>query len=154
MNGEVYQIPCLLEPWDNFSYHFTYIFLGVPELGWEHAAWQAQQAEMFANLFLAMSNATNGQLSVAAVHGQHPGVHYQLAAEYAISRRKLAEAKCSQIQSYPSQDPLLQDTMFYGQRAWRAGKIEAVDLQREKEGIEALQYRERTKTKHCQVRFH
>ena len=56
-----------------------------------------------------------------------------------------------QIQSYPSQDPMLQDPFFYGQRPWRSGKVEAVDMQREKEGIEALQYLERTKTKHCQV---
>ena len=78
-------------------------------------------------------------------------MHYQLAAEYAISRRKLADEQCSQIQSYPAQDPLLQDTIFYGQRPWRSGKVEPVDMQREKEGIEALQYRERTKTKHCQT---
>ena len=71
----------------------------MPELGWEHAAWQALQAEMFANLFLAMSNGSNSQSTVTAVHGQHPGVHYQLAAEYAISRRKLTEEQCSQVES-------------------------------------------------------
>jgi len=126
---------------DNFKWKS-----GVAELGWEHAAWQSLQAEMFANLFLSQ-----GGGSSVMIHGQHPGVHYQLAAEYAISRRKLAEEQCSQIQSYPSPDPLLQDTAFYGQRAWRSGKIEPVDMQREKEGIQALQYLERTKTKHCQI---
>jgi len=128
---------------DNFKWKS-----GVAELGWEHAAWQSLQAEMFANLFLSQSGGGGGGVMM---HGQHPGVHYQLAAEYAISRRKLAEEQCSQIQSYPSPDPLLQDSVFYGQRAWRSGKIEPVDMQREKEGIQALQYLERTKTKHCQI---
>ena len=39
---------------------------------------------------------------------------------------------------------------FYGQRPWRPGKacLDPPDLQKEKEGVEALQYRERTKTRH------
>jgi hypothetical protein len=37
---------------------------------------------------------------------------------------------------------------FYGQRAWRPGKQEPPDAAREKAGLEALQYRERTRTKH------
>ena len=119
---------------------------GVPELGWEHAAWQATQAAMFAALFLDAHK--NGQ---QAIQTQHPGIYFQLAADYAISRRKLAEEQCSQIQSYPQPDPLMEVPAFYGQRPWRPGKIEPVDLQREKEGIEALQYRERTKTKHSEI---
>jgi len=119
---------------------------GVPELGWEHAAWQATQSAMFAQLFLDAHR--NGQ---QAIQTQHPGIYFQLAADYAISRRKLAEEQCNQIQSYPQPDPLMDTPIFYGQRPWRPGKIEPVDLQREKEGIEALQYRERTKTKHSEI---
>ena len=119
---------------------------GVPELGWEHSAWQSAQAAMFANLFLDAHR--NGQL---AIQTQHPGIYFQLAADYAVSRRKLAEEQCNQITSYPEPDPLLDYTEFYGQRPWRPGKIEPVDMQREKEGIEALQYIERTKTKHSQL---
>jgi len=119
---------------------------GVPELGWEHAAWQCTQATMFARLFLDAYK--NGQ---QAIQTQHPGIYFQLAADYAISRRKLAEEQCSQIQSYPDPDPLAETSEFFGQRPWRPGKLEPVDLQREKEGIEAMQYRERTKTKHSDL---
>ena len=118
----------------------------MPELGWEHAAWQSLQAAMFANLFLEVHR--NGQI---AIQTQHPGIYYQLASDYAVSRRKLAEDQCSQIQSYPDPDPLCSQVDYYGQRPWRPGKIEPVDLPREKEGMEALQYRERTKTKHSQI---
>jgi len=119
---------------------------GMPELGWEHAAWQCQQSAMFANLFLEVHR--NGQI---AIQTQHPGIYYQLASDYAVSRRKLAEEQCSQLQSYPDPDPLCNQVEFYGQRPWRPGKMEPVDLPREKEGIEALQYRERTKAKHSQI---
>ena len=40
----------------------------MPELGWEHAAWQCQQSAMFANLFLEVHR--NGQI---AIQTQHPG---------------------------------------------------------------------------------
>ena len=58
------------------------------------------------------------------------------------------------MSSYPAPDPLAttpQAIEFYGQRAWRPGKQEAPDLAKEKEGTEALQYRERTRTKHSQI---
>ena len=43
----------------------------MPELGWEHAAWQCQQSAMFANLFLEVHR--NGQI---AIQTQHPGKVY------------------------------------------------------------------------------
>ena len=65
-------------------------------------------------------------------------------------RRKLADSLCSAVSSYPAPDPLAvtpQPIEFYGQRPWRPGKQEPPDLAKEKEGIETLQYRERTWTK-------
>ena len=58
------------------------------------------------------------------------------------------------MSSYPAPDPLAvtpQSIEFFGQRPWRPGKQEPPDLAKEKEGIEALQYRERTRTKHSQI---
>ena len=125
---------------------------------------QAGQAAAFGQLF---SDAVRAGQS--AVQTQHPGIYFQLGAEYAISRcaitvkplvikdcarRKLADSLCSAVSSYPSPDPLAvtaQSTEFYGQRPWRPGKQEPPDLAKEKEGIEALQYRERTRTKHSQI---
>ena len=69
-------------------------------------------------------------------------------------RRKLADSLCSAVSSYPAPDPLAvtpQPIEFYGQRPWRPGKQEPPDLAKEKEGIEALQYREKTWTKHSQI---
>merc|ERR1719370_1775496 len=121
---------------------------GPAQLSWEHGAWQAGQAAAFGQLFSEAVRA--GQ---SAVQTQHPGLYLQLGAEYAISRRKLADSLCSAVSSYPAPDPLAvtpQSIEFYGQRPWRPGKQEAPDLAKEKEGIEALQYRERTQTKHSQ----
>jgi hypothetical protein len=50
---------------------------GPGELAWEQAAWQAGQAAAFAQLFM------EAQQSAQA---QHPGIFFQLAANYAISR--------------------------------------------------------------------
>jgi hypothetical protein len=40
---------------------------------------------------------------------------------------------------------------FYGQRPWRPNRLDPVDLQREREGILALQYRERTLVPHSRL---
>jgi len=115
------------------------------QLSWEHAAWQAQQSLAFGLMF--RDAARGGQ---QAVQTQHPGVYFLLAAEYSISRRKLAESLCSQVTSYPQPDPLqgLNSLEYYGQRPWREGKLEPSDLGKEGQGVEALMYRERTRTKH------
>ena len=39
----------------------------------------------------------------------------------------------------------------YGQRPWRVGKQEPPDSAREKDGIEAMQFKERTRAKHSQA---
>ena len=66
--------------------------IGPAELAWEHAGWQSGQCTVFGNMF---QEAIRGGLP--AIQTQHPGIYYQLAAEYAISRRKLAEELCSQV---------------------------------------------------------
>jgi len=120
---------------------------GPTSLSWEHAAWQSHQAQFFAQLFLEACKA--GQ---TAIQTQHPGVYFYLAAEYCISRRKLADTQCSSVITYPENDPLSgAATMeFYGQRPWRVGKPEPSDLTKEKEGLDAMCYREK-KTKHSKL---
>jgi len=120
---------------------------GPPQLSWEQAAWQAAQAAAFGHQFVEACK--GGQ---SAVQTQHPGIYFHLAAEYSISRRKLADSLCSLVTTYPCPDPLQgMNTMeYYGQRPWRVGKQEPSDLAREKEGIEAMQFRERTRAKHSQ----
>jgi len=123
-------------------------YYGPPQLSWEQAAWQAGQAAGFGGQFVEACK--GGQ---AALQTQHPGIYLHLAAEYSISRRKLADSLCSMVTTYPCPDPLqgMATMEFYGQRPWRVGKQEPSDLAREKEGIEAMQFRERTRTKHSQT---
>ena len=75
-----------------------------------------------------------------------------MAAEYSISRRKLSDTQCNSVMTYPSPDPLEGVTTmeFYGQRPWRVGKSEPVDQNKEKEGIDAMLYREK-KVKHSKI---
>ena len=68
-----------------------------------------------------------------------------------IFRRKLAEEQCNQEAHYPDPDPLVGQVEFYGQRPWRSGRLDPVDMQREKEGVLALQHRERTLVRHSQL---
>jgi len=119
-----------------------------PQLSWEQAAWQAGQAEGFGGQFVEACK--GGQ---PALQTQHPGIYFHLAAEYSISRRKLADSLCSMVTTYPCPDPLqgMATMEYYGQRPWRVGKQEPSDLAREKEGIEAMQFRERTRAKHSQT---
>eukprot|EP00090_Calanus_glacialis_P046275 TRINITY_DN9003_c0_g1_i1.p1 TRINITY_DN9003_c0_g1~~TRINITY_DN9003_c0_g1_i1.p1 ORF type:complete len:1113 (-),score=443.03 TRINITY_DN9003_c0_g1_i1:88-3426(-) len=121
---------------------------GPPQLSWEQAAWQAGQAAGFGSQFVEACK--GGQ---TAVQTQHPGIYFHLAAEYSISRRKLADSLCSMVSTYPCPDPLqgMATMEYYGQRPWRVGKQEPSDLAREKEGIEAMQFRERTRAKHSQT---
>jgi len=119
-----------------------------PQLSWEQAAWQAGQAEGFGNQFVEACK--GGQ---PALQTQHPGIYFHLAAEYSISRRKLSDSLCTMVTTYPCPDPLqgMAIMEYYGQRPWRVGKQEPSDLAREKEGIEAMQFRERTRAKHSQT---
>jgi hypothetical protein len=56
------------------------------------------------------------------------------------------------VNVYPEPDPLagMDQLEFYGQRAWRPGKLSAEppDPSKEKLGIQALQYREKHQVNH------
>ena len=117
--------------------------VGLDGLAFEHSGWQSEQCKTFAHIF---SEAIN--LGLPAIQTQHPGLYYQQAARYAIKRRQLSEELCFEVDVYPIPDPLTnaENLEFYGQRPWRPGKvaIEPPDMETERAGIQALQFRERT----------
>ena len=116
--------------------------IGLEELAFEHSGWQSEQCKTFAQIF---SEAI--QLGLPAIQTQHPGLYYQQAARYAIKRRQSSEELCFEANSYPSPDPLEngESLEFYGQRPWRPSKvaIEPPDMESERAGIKALQFREK-----------
>ena len=119
--------------------------VGLEELAFEHSGWQSEQCKTFAQIF---SEAIS--LGLPAIQTQHPGLYYQQAARYAIKRRQSSEELCFDANSYPSPDPLANASSleFYGQRPWRPSKvaIEPPDMETERAGIQALQYREKSLT--------
>jgi hypothetical protein len=80
---------------------------GPGELAWEQAAWQAGQAAAFAQLFL------EAQQSAQA---HHPGIYFQLAANYAISRSFLLK-QCFGIRVHLIR--MLIQNMFARERTFR-----------------------------------
>ena len=119
--------------------------VGLEELAFEHSNWQSEQCKTFAQIF---SEAIN--LGLPAIQTQHPGLYYQQAARYAIKRRQSSEELCFEANVYPVPDPLAdaENLEFYGQRPWRPSKvaIEPPDMEGERAGIKAIQFRERTLT--------
>ena len=117
--------------------------IGLDELAFEHSGWQSEQCKTFAQIF---SEAIS--LGLPAIQTQHPGLYYQQAARYAIKRRQSSEELCFEANTYPSPDPLenANSLEFFGQRPWRPSKvaIEPPDMETERAGIQALQYREKT----------
>lgn len=111
---------------------------GISELAFEHSAWMSKQFHVFGDLFDEAI-----KLGLTAIQTQHPGFYYQQAANHAIARKQLCRGSCKSSSEAPSSDPLesLGSLDFYGQRPWRQGhqSIDPPDLQREKEGIAALQ---------------
>ena len=82
-------------------------------LAFEHKAWQSHQCDFFASVFEeAIKN------GLPAIQTQHPGLYYQQAAQYAISRREMAEELCAEVKTYPSPDPMenMDKMEFFGQR--------------------------------------
>ena len=149
---------------------------GPAQLSWEHAAWQVQNVPVKGDLVLThnLTGWSSSSLWPALLRGGsrwskrsadaaswsllstwrrvcHQQVHFDLDRMNNAKdniRRKLADSLCS------APDPLAvtpQPIEFYGQRPWRPGKQEPPDLAKEKEGIEALQYREKTWTNHSQI---
>ncbi|KAH0955604.1 hypothetical protein HN011_000445 [Eciton burchellii] len=121
--------------------------IGPKELMFEHHAWMSSQFSTFAELFDEAI-----RQGLPAVQTQHPGYYFQLAANHAGLRQSACKELCQNVHSYPDSDPLLGEEKleFYGQRAWRPGKLSAepADTAKEVIGIQALQYREKTTVNH------
>ncbi|BFZ15043.1 hypothetical protein BsWGS_18082 [Bradybaena similaris] len=116
---------------------------GIPELSFEHSAWMSKQFQVFGDLFDEAI-----KLGLTAIQTQHPGFYYQQAANHAVFRKQLCQGLCMQPQEIKSAEVVaefLGPVEFYGQRKWRQGhqSIEPPDLQVEREGILALQTKER-----------
>jgi hypothetical protein len=79
--------------------------------------------------------------NLTAVQTQHPGFYYHPAANHAIQRRNYRKEININKKIDTSLIESLNQLEFYGQRPWRQGQqgIEILDLQKEKEGILALQ---------------
>lgn len=112
--------------------------IGIAELAFEHSAWMSKQFQLFGDLFDEAI-----KLGLTAIQTQHPGFYYQQAANHAVSRKQLCRGLCKPLTQVLHPDPLenLHSLDFYGQRPWRQGhqSIEPPDMQREKDGILALQ---------------
>ncbi|GAB6030246.1 Trafficking protein particle complex subunit 11, variant 2 [Chamberlinius hualienensis] len=123
--------------------------VGPEELAFEHCAWMSKQFCSFGDLF-----EESIKLGLSAIQTQHPGFYYQQAAVHAVARRKKCQQLCQD--AINSKNPSVINTSsveYYGQRAWRPGvqAIEPPDLQLEKEGIRALQYKEFTEINHSSL---
>ncbi|XP_062584990.1 trafficking protein particle complex subunit 11-like [Saccostrea cucullata] len=112
--------------------------VGCPELAFEHSAWMSKQFQVFGDLFDEAI-----KLGLTAIQTQHPGFYYQQAANHSINRKQLCRGLCKPLNAVFQPDPLesLSNLDFYGQRPWRQGhqSIEPPDMQRERDGIMALQ---------------
>uniref|UniRef100_A0AAF5Q4C5 Foie-gras_1 domain-containing protein n=1 Tax=Wuchereria bancrofti TaxID=6293 RepID=A0AAF5Q4C5_WUCBA len=107
----------------------------------EHLLWKGKQCSLFANLF---ERAVIGGL--VAVSTQHPGMYLQAAAYYYRQANEAITAlNTSQLTGsvYPSLDPLVPTTVFYGQRPWRAATEDGSlsDPETEKNAVIALELR-------------
>ncbi|XP_065131347.1 trafficking protein particle complex subunit 11 isoform X2 [Paramisgurnus dabryanus] len=119
--------------------------IGSAELAFEHTAWMSKQFQSFGDLFDEAI-----KLGLTAIQTQNPGFYYQQAAYYAQERKQQAAQLCSHETGVGNPAPDPQETPtgaldFYGQRAWRQGhqSIDPPDTEKEKQGILALQVKER-----------
>lgn len=119
--------------------------IGSAELAFEHTAWMSKQFQSFGDLFDEAI-----KLGLTAIQTQNPGFYYQQAAYYAQERKQQAAQLCSHETGMGNPAPDPQETPtgaldFYGQRAWRQGhqSIDPPDTEKEKQGILALQVKER-----------
>lgn len=123
--------------------------MGFQELAFEHYAWLSKQYSVFGDIF---DEAV--KMGLPAVQTQHPGIYYQMAAQFAIKRKQACQELCASVLAYPNPDPLegYAHMEFYGQRPWRPGKIssEPPDPQVESNGIQALQFLEK-QTNHSNI---
>ncbi|XP_052268585.1 trafficking protein particle complex subunit 11-like isoform X2 [Dreissena polymorpha] len=112
--------------------------IGVADLAFEHSAWMSKQFQVFGDLFDEAI-----KLGLTAIQTQHPGFYYQHSADYAIARKQLCRGSCKPLPVGASQAIVenIGSLDFYGQRPWRQGhqSIDPPDLQKERDGIAALQ---------------
>lgn len=124
--------------------------IGPKQLAFEHHAWMSKQFCVFGDIFDEAI-----RQGLPAVQTQHPGFYYQQAAQYSSDRKEASVNLCKNASTYPEPDPLAGwDQMeFYGQRAWRPGKLSAEppDPEKEKLGIQALQYLEKYQVNHSML---
>ncbi|XP_049939900.1 trafficking protein particle complex subunit 11 isoform X1 [Schistocerca serialis cubense] len=124
--------------------------LGAKDLAFEHHAWMSKQFCAFGEIFEEAI-----RLGLPALQTQHPGFYYQQAAQHATDRKVSCEELCKHVETYPEPDPLSGESSleFYGQRPWRPGKLSAEppDPSKEKQGVQALQYREKNTVNHSML---
>ncbi|XP_067008734.2 trafficking protein particle complex subunit 11 [Anabrus simplex] len=117
-------------------------YIGCKDLAFEHYAWMSKQYSIFGDIFDEAI-----RQGLPALQTQHPGFYYQQAAQQTAERKIACQELCSSVVSYPEPDPLAggDQLEFFGQRPWRPGKLSAEppDPNKEKLGIQALQYREK-----------
>uniref|UniRef100_A0A8D8R6E7 Trafficking protein particle complex subunit 11 n=1 Tax=Cacopsylla melanoneura TaxID=428564 RepID=A0A8D8R6E7_9HEMI len=130
---------------DKYKFKF-----GNELLLFEHHAWLSRQYAVFADLF--ESTIRNG---LPASQARHPGFYYQQAAKHCINRRTARNSLCASVTAYPEPDPLQGSSTldYYGQRPWRPGKLSAEppDPKKERDGIQALQWLEKTRVDHSMI---
>ncbi|KAI5716724.1 hypothetical protein M8J76_011247 [Diaphorina citri] len=130
---------------DKYKFKF-----GNELLLFEHHAWLCKLYSTFADLF--ENTIRNG---LPASQTRHPGFYFHQAAKHCINRRAAMVKLCANVTSYPDVDPLQgQSTLdYFGQRPWRPGKLSAEppDMKKEKDGIQALQYLEKTQVNHSVI---
>ncbi|RWS07700.1 hypothetical protein B4U79_13175 [Dinothrombium tinctorium] len=122
------------------------------ELEFEHAAWLSKQFFILGELFEQAITA-----GLVPSQTQHPGYYYHEAALQAIVRKRLCYKICQYVymneNDYQGAISKFSPLEFYGQRPWRPGcqSLEPLDIELEKEGIRALQYKEITYVNHSAI---
>lgn len=124
--------------------------IGLRELAFEHSSWMSKQFSIFGDLFDEAI-----KLGLTAIQTQHPGFYYQQAANHAITQKLLCQELCRNVkeQGYRTNDSLggTDSVEYYGQRPWRSFFLQGVelsDVESEKEGIQAIQWKEATEVDH------
>ncbi|XP_069669154.1 trafficking protein particle complex subunit 11 [Periplaneta americana] len=124
--------------------------IGPKDLAFEHHAWMSKQFCVFGDIFDEAI-----RQGLPALQTQHPGFYYQQAAQHAADRKEACLELCKGVNTYPKPDPLagMDQLEFFGQRAWRPGKLSAEppDPDKERLGIQALQYQEKHHVNHSMI---
>uniref|UniRef100_T1IXF1 Trafficking protein particle complex subunit 11 n=1 Tax=Strigamia maritima TaxID=126957 RepID=T1IXF1_STRMM len=126
--------------------------VGPKELIFQHSAWMSKQFSIFGELFHEAIT-----LGLSAIQVQHPGFYYQQAAYHSLTRKNQCHEICKDLknQVYPENDPLagVDNLEYFGQRPWRPAiqSIEPPNMDREREGILAIQFKESSSVTHSML---